>query len=259
MDVADKVAIVTGAANGIGRAIVEQLLLKNARTVVILDVNEEGGKKTLEELREKYGEDRVDFIKCDVSNATQLEAAFVTTKTRYERLDIVCNNAGIDNEFELEKSVAINLTAVIRGTYLAVEHMGTKNGGNGGVVINTASGLGIMPFPLLPIYTATKHGVVGFTRSVASEPMVVENAIRVSAICPGAVKTSITENQDVDKTTRYGHLLRPLLANVTKMTTTELAANIIIMIEDSKYDGGACMVSAEIPLTKVEPPTIGVQ
>uniref|UniRef100_A0ABM0MPL5 15-hydroxyprostaglandin dehydrogenase [NAD(+)] n=1 Tax=Saccoglossus kowalevskii TaxID=10224 RepID=A0ABM0MPL5_SACKO len=279
MDIHGKVAIVTGGADGIGRAIVEQLLIKGAKAVTILDVNVETGEKTLEELRQEYGEDRLVFVKCDVSEATLLEAAFASTKSRFGGLDIVCNNAGIGNEFKLDLCVAVNLvkrawvrvngapgkdsilviftqTAVIRGTYLAVEHMGTKNGGNGGVVINTASTSGFYAIPLSPIYVATKHGVVGFTRSVAKEPMVVDNGVRVSAICPGVTKTSIIDLKDVDEKSRYGNILRKVFKNPQGMTPTDVAISVITMIEDTKYDGSTCMVTHKTPLEIVDQPNI---
>ncbi|KAJ0067086.1 hypothetical protein NL108_010980, partial [Boleophthalmus pectinirostris] len=93
--------------------------------------------------------------------------AFQKTIETFGELDIVCNNAGILNETEWEKMVSINLTAMIRVAYLALEHMSKLHKGHGGVIINTASMAGLGPLPSCPVYTATKYGVVGFTRAMA--------------------------------------------------------------------------------------------
>ncbi|XP_006823253.1 15-hydroxyprostaglandin dehydrogenase [NAD(+)]-like [Saccoglossus kowalevskii] len=82
-------------------------------------------------------------------------------------------------------------TAIIEGTYLAVKYMGTQNGGKGGVVVNAGSISGLRPHNLAAVYVASKHGVIGFTRSVALEPDMVRNGVRVVAKCPNTVDTTL--------------------------------------------------------------------
>ncbi|XP_031552598.1 15-hydroxyprostaglandin dehydrogenase [NAD(+)]-like [Actinia tenebrosa] len=178
------VAIVTGGAGGIGRAFCVALLENEAALVVILDVNKEAGEKTQEELRSKYGPGSAKFIACDISNKEELTNAFKETVDEHGRLDIVCNNAGID-ESNLEKCIAVNLTATIQGTYLAFEYMKS-----GGVVVNTASMSAFVPMGLAPVYSTTKAGIVMFTRSIAKVSL-ESRGVRVCCICPGIVDTPV--------------------------------------------------------------------
>ncbi|XP_006821014.1 15-hydroxyprostaglandin dehydrogenase [NAD(+)]-like [Saccoglossus kowalevskii] len=167
MDISGKVAIVTGGAQGIGRAVTECLLKKGARGVTIADVHEQKGQETVNEFSQQYDNERVTFMYADVTLKSQMEDVFRKTKTTFGRVDIFICNAGICNEYEWERMVDINFTSTIRNTYLAVEYMGTKNGGNGGVIIINSSTAGLTQFPVLPVYSAAKSGLVGFARSVA--------------------------------------------------------------------------------------------
>uniref|UniRef100_A0ABM0MP93 15-hydroxyprostaglandin dehydrogenase [NAD(+)] n=1 Tax=Saccoglossus kowalevskii TaxID=10224 RepID=A0ABM0MP93_SACKO len=195
MNIEGKVALITGAGHvkGIGYAIVRQLLGKRVKGVGILDINDENGREVLDILQNEFGEHRVIYVNCDVTSKTDLEGAFEKVKTHFGRLDIVCNNAGIQNEVNWELTLNINLMGTIRGTYLALEHMGVNYGGRGGIVINTASIAGIMTTSHFPVYGASKHGIVAFTRNTASNRTFKENKIRVSAFCPAKVDTPIQD------------------------------------------------------------------
>ncbi|XP_071663795.1 15-hydroxyprostaglandin dehydrogenase [NAD(+)] isoform X3 [Patagioenas fasciata] len=166
MHVNGKVALVTGGAQGIGRAFVQALLGKGAK-VALLDRNSEAGQESKAALDEQFEGQRTVFIQCDVTDQEQLRGAFKKVIEHFGRLDIVVNNAGVNNEKDWESTIQINLTSVIRGTYLGLEYMGKGNGGDGGVIINISSLAGLMPAAFQPVYCATKHGVIGFTRSIA--------------------------------------------------------------------------------------------
>uniref|UniRef100_A0A3Q0S105 Zgc:56585 n=1 Tax=Amphilophus citrinellus TaxID=61819 RepID=A0A3Q0S105_AMPCI len=166
-----KTAVVTGAAMGIGKAIVEILLQNGAKV----------------ELKLKYGTQSCGF-RCDFTILCQ--AAFQKTIETFGGIDILCNNAGVFNEVTWEKTITINLMGTIKGTYLALEHMNKLTGGRGGVIINVASMAGIGPLSCCPVYTATKHGVIGFTRSFAAS-VASGYGIRINALCPGFVQTDL--------------------------------------------------------------------
>ncbi|XP_062430661.1 15-hydroxyprostaglandin dehydrogenase [NAD(+)] isoform X2 [Rhea pennata] len=166
MHVNGKVALVTGAAQGIGRAFVQALLDKGAK-VALLDRNPEAGRESKAALDGQFEAQRTVFIQCDVTEQEQLKGAFEKVIEHFGRLDIVVNNAGVNNEKDWESTIQINLTSVIRGTYLGLEYMRKGNGGDGGVIINISSLAGLMPAAFQPVYCATKHGVIGFTRSIA--------------------------------------------------------------------------------------------
>ncbi|XP_056254297.1 15-hydroxyprostaglandin dehydrogenase [NAD(+)]-like isoform X2 [Seriola aureovittata] len=153
------VAVVTGAALGIGKAITE-ILLQNGAKVVVLDVNETPGKSLKEDLDKQYGQERTLFLNCDVESQEQIKAALQKTVETFGGIDIL-------NESEWKKTVSVNLTGVMKVAYLALEHMNKLTGGRGGVIVNTASIAGLAPVLCCPVYTATKHEVIGFTRAMA--------------------------------------------------------------------------------------------
>ncbi|XP_055082526.1 15-hydroxyprostaglandin dehydrogenase [NAD(+)]-like [Periophthalmus magnuspinnatus] len=193
MALSGKVALVTGGAMGIGRAMVEELL-KHGAKVALLDMNAETGKSLLETLETKFGKDKTLFFECNIQSEEQLKAAFQKTVETFGGLDIVCNNAGVFNESEWENMVSINLMAMIRVAYLAQEHMSKLRKGHGGVIINTASVAGLSLLPGCPVYTATKYGVIGFTRSMAMVSLGADDGVRFNAVCPGAVNTQMLAN-----------------------------------------------------------------
>ncbi|KAA8595355.1 hypothetical protein FQN60_012490, partial [Etheostoma spectabile] len=159
MSLNGKVALVTGGAQGIGRAVVHSLLQSAAKTlksppdkqslvpqVAVVDLNKTCGEESKAQLDAEFGEGNCNFIPCDVSNGDALRAfcfcgidAFQSTVDQFGRLDIVINNAGINNEKNWEKTIQVNLTSVINGTYLALEHMSKEHGKEGGTIINVSS------------------------------------------------------------------------------------------------------------------------
>ena len=141
MDLKNKVAIITGSAQGLGKAFAARLLEVGVK-VCISDLNQERGEAALKELRERFGEDKVHFVACDVT----VDEQFVNLFDQAEKLfnvpcvDILANNAGVNVNFGWKTCMNVNIMAVIRGTEIAVERM--KKYGKPCQIINTAS-LGI--------------------------------------------------------------------------------------------------------------------
>ncbi|XP_028831581.1 15-hydroxyprostaglandin dehydrogenase [NAD(+)] isoform X2 [Denticeps clupeoides] len=161
-----KVALVTGGAQGIGKAVAEALLQKEAK-VAVVDLNQSVGEECKKDLDQGFGEGSSIFIECDVTDGEKLKDAFKSTVNHFGRLDIAVNNAGINNEKYWEKTIDVNLTSVVKGTYLALEHMSKEHGKEGGVIVNVSSMAAFLHSPHQPVYTATKYGVIGFTRAIA--------------------------------------------------------------------------------------------
>uniref|UniRef100_A0A668UZ65 15-hydroxyprostaglandin dehydrogenase [NAD(+)] n=1 Tax=Oreochromis aureus TaxID=47969 RepID=A0A668UZ65_OREAU len=199
-----KTAVVTGAALGIGKAITE-ILLQNGAKVTLLDINETAGKTLKEALNKQYGEERSLFFECNVESEEQIKAAFQSTVDTFRGIDIVCNNAGILNEKQWEKTVSVNVMGLIRVSYVALEYMNKLNGGKGGTVINVASVAGLTPVPACPVYTATKHAVVGFTRAMAAASSASGYGLRFNAVCPSLVKTDLIASL-MDNLGQFSHL-----------------------------------------------------
>lgn len=195
----NKVALVTGAGSGIGLAIAHAYAKEGAK-VIISDINEEHGKKAVEDLKAKGGE--AAFVKADTANPEEVEALVKKTVEIYGRLDIACNNAGIGGEqaetgdYSLDgwrKVLSINLDGVFYGCKYELEQM-EKNGG--GIIVNMASIHGMVAAPLSSAYTAAKHGVVGLTKNIGAE--YGQKNIRCNAVGPAYIDTPLLESLSGD-------------------------------------------------------------
>ena len=186
-----KVALITGAGSGIGQA-TSRIFAREGAKLVLADVVEEGGNRTLKIVQD-LGAQAI-FVKCDVAQWSDVEAAVAKAVQTYGRLDCAFNNAGIEGrggnthectEENWNRVIAIDLTGVWLCMKAEITQL-LKQGG-GGAIVNTSSGAGLAGVRGMPAYVASKHGVAGLTRAAAIE--YGRNGIRINAVCPGPIRT----------------------------------------------------------------------
>ncbi|CAL1538776.1 unnamed protein product [Lymnaea stagnalis] len=195
MQLFNRVAFVTGAAQGLGKAFSEALLNRGAK-VCFTDIQVSKGKEVEKTYSDKYGQDRVLFLHCDVSSSASLANSFKDAVSKFGHIDLMVNNAGIADESRLRDMVNINLIGAIEGSMLAVEHMRKDKGGKGGVVINIASTAGLTGVYFVPSYCASKFGLVGFHLSWASNPYNSQMGLQFGCLCPAFTDTDILNQKE---------------------------------------------------------------
>ena len=190
-----KVAIVTGAGSGIGRAAAQLFSAEGAR-VVCADLNEEGAMQTLDAMPGKAARTAI-ALKIDVTVPEEVAHMVAQTVKTFGRLDVLYANAGIGescNAIDLtieqwSRMIAVNLTSVWLSAKYALPHMIAAGSGS---IINQSSSAGLMAVPAMPHYCAAKTGVIGLTRQLALD--YGPHGVRVNAICPSAIPTPLMDS-----------------------------------------------------------------
>ncbi|XP_051875912.1 15-hydroxyprostaglandin dehydrogenase [NAD(+)]-like [Pristis pectinata] len=246
MNLKNTVSLVTGASQGLGKAFAEALLKKGAK-VVISDINHVQGAITKAEFDQKYGTSQTTFISCDVTSQSQLKDLFSKTLQKFGKLDILCNNAGINNENSWEETISVNLVALVQANYLALEHMRCDHGGKGGSIVNVASMSSFLPAAHAPVYTASKHGVLGFTRSLAEASRLGNYGIRINALCPGFVNTPILDTINHEETLgmfyQFKDTVKHLMDVFGILEPSIIADGFIQLVEDDSLNGAAMKIT----------------
>jgi len=227
----DKVAIVTGAGSGIGKAIAILYAAEGAK-VVVSDIEKTAGEETVKFINSNGGKSI--FVKADTSEPSDQLALVMETVAHFGGLHIACNNAGVGGpvkpvgEYPIDgwdKVISINLSGVFYGMLYQIPAMLESGGGS---IINMASILGIVGFPNSSAYVAAKHGVIGLTQNAAIE--YAAKNIRVNAICPGFINTPLLENNLDADTLKSLSSMHP----IGRLGTAEEVAELALWLSSSK-------------------------
>ncbi len=240
MELKDKVALVTGAASGIGAAVAAAFAREGAH-VFMVDVDKKGGR-ALEEKLKAAGYD-VYFIKGDVSKAADTDTVFEAVSRRHGRLDVLVNNAGMAyrgtleelTEQQWDRQIDINLKSVYLYCHRAIPMM-KRNGG--GVILNTGSCTSLVGVPDYAAYVGSKSGMLGLTRAMALDH--AADGIRVNIICPSGIVTPLMDRQFAVDPGEKERVLS--LHPIARMATPEEVAELYVFLASDKgsfYTGTA--------------------
>ncbi|MFH1540617.1 MAG: 3-oxoacyl-[acyl-carrier-protein] reductase [Elusimicrobiota bacterium] len=232
----DSVAIVTGGAQGIGRAIAEKLADEGAK-IVVVDIMEESAKKTAEEILKDKNVETI-ALKVDVSSSQETEEMIKKTIEKFGKIDIMINNAGItrDNllirmsDDDWDKVIAINLKGVFNCSKAVAKVMMKQRSGK---IVNIASVVGLMGNAGQVNYSASKGGVIALTKTLARE--LASRNINVNAVAPGFIKTAMTEKLPQDAKEKLTNLI-PL----ARLGDPQDVANVVVFLctDESSYITG---------------------
>jgi NAD(P)-dependent dehydrogenase (short-subunit alcohol dehydrogenase family) len=237
LDFTGKVAVVTGAANGIGRASA-LAFAKSGAKVVVVDRDAAGGEASAGIIRQQGGEAR--FVAADVTQAADVAGYVTAALDAYGRIDCFHNNAGIEGAWkptaEYDEAMFDQVIAVnVKGVFLGLRHvLPVMLAQKSGAIVNTASVAGLVATPGMPAYVASKHAVIGLTKTAAGE--VARSGVRVNAVCPGPVDTrmihSLEQMINPGDPAMVGRRYQSAIPLGRYVTADEIAATVLFLCSD---------------------------
>ncbi|MSO76305.1 MAG: glucose 1-dehydrogenase [Alphaproteobacteria bacterium] len=234
MDFTGKVALITGGGNGIGRATAMAFAARGAK-VMVVDRDAAAGEAVAGAIRQQGGDAR--FTAADVTRSAEVQAYVKATLDAFGKIDCFFNNAGIEGKVaptsEYDEAMFDQIMSVnVKGVFLGLRHvLPVMIRQKTGAVVNTASVAGLVGNPGMPAYSASKHAVIGLTKSASGE--VARDGVRINAVCPGPVDTRMIHSvqAQLDPADPAGAEARYRAALPTgRYTTPEEIANMVLFL-----------------------------
>lgn len=240
-----QIVLVTGAASGIGRATAVGFARAGAAAVILADIDEAGGNETARQVLAAGA--RAELVRTDVSRAADMDRAVMRAVSLFSRLDVAVNNAGIEGrsapivdqtEADWDRVLDVNAKSVFLGMHAQLPHMIRQGSG---AIVNVTSVAGLVGFTWIAPYVASKHAIIGLTKTAALE--VAKKGVRVNAVAPGVIETPMIERfTGGDAAARAGMVeLEP----VGRLGTAEEIANAIVWLasDQARFVTGHTLVA----------------
>jgi NAD(P)-dependent dehydrogenase (short-subunit alcohol dehydrogenase family) len=245
MQLSGKLAVITGAATGIGRA-TALLFAQEGATVAIGDINEAGGRQTAADIEAAGG--RASFVGCDVTEATAVEVLMRSAAETMGGIDVIINNAGAQRsgrvtefaEEEWDLLMQVNPRSCFLGVKYGVPYLRQRGGG---VIVNVASLAGLKGGPGMTAYSASKGAIVAFTKALA--PELAPDGIRVNAMCPGWIDTPFNQPaiDFMGGRAAQDQVVQQIVPMGRQGTPEEIASGMLFLASDaSSYMTGQALV-----------------
>ncbi len=248
----NKVVLITGGGSGIGKAAALACAGEGAKTVVAYHVNERGARETVERINLAGGQ--ASTVKADVTKSMEVEGLIRKTVERYGQLDCAFNNAGIEGtniltgqypEEEWDRVFNVNVKGVFLCMRYEIPQMLIQKRG---VIVNNSSGLAFKNVPYLSAYTATKHAIIGLTKTAALE--YAKEGIRINAVCPGIIRSGLGERM-IARSREVEEHLRSIIPMGRFGEAEEVAEGVVWLFSDaaSYVTGHALLIDGAVTIT----------
>jgi len=183
-------AIVLGGIGGIGKEICLQMISRGLKNLAIIDVVDEA--TAISSLESEFKGIRFIYKCCSVTDEPELKKCMIQIKDELECIDVIVNSVGVLNETNPSRAISINYGGVVNSTLIGIDLMRKDRGMRGGTIVNIASVAALGAHFWIPVYSGTKHAVLGFTRSLKNDKFFEVTGIKFIAICPGVTNTQLT-------------------------------------------------------------------
>ncbi|XP_067643390.1 alcohol dehydrogenase 1-like [Eurosta solidaginis] len=233
MELKGKHVIYQGGFGGIGLWSVKKFLERGVKRIAIFDRRVD--PRALQELKDVYIDSSIFFVQFDITNNESITEAFESAIKFMGHFDVlVC---GIMDDSQVERTINVNLTGMINSTFIALPYMDRSKGGRGGTIVNISSVGGLQPIPYVSVYSGSKHGVTGFTRSMGNPYSYKHLGVNFITICPGITDTDLVANLECKATFEFAKVIAMRFKSAASQSPEMCASNLVKVVETGKNGG----------------------